>query len=414
MLKKLLRKLRNKNSNPLLKELENHLLSQVMTVNDINSVKYQEALLLNSLPRPIKDYTFHCDESKTISALFAASKLNRLDILRKVVGVIGQNSASDQDFIEKCLSFTQKYFFWHFAGQPIFNKNIIEDPIANLLLRSARCGTSARFLVDLLLVAGFKAGIFCGAAHTTAAIFQDKCWRLLDTALYPPGVFPKGSDGGFLSVNEALSNHNYLDKPPSYINFNKDYIDLFLSLYPEAMSLPFNTMTFQELLKRPIFPSAGYFGNTFFSQSGRRPIVQIFQKKGLQSSNNSYTNFGWERLKEVENYRAPNVEVFFLPSHISKPRIEASDVVWDAPEFYDKDRGLIYNIYISTKPNKWSYADFKVGCTFDCSYVHKLSTKTNRIPLSEIKIYGNFISIAPSYANTPAENFVLQTEQLKI
>ncbi len=60
------------------------------------------------------------------------------------------------------------------------------DPLAGLMLGFGRCGTAARFLVDLFECNDLPARLLLGACHTSAEVLINDRWVLADASLYPP------------------------------------------------------------------------------------------------------------------------------------------------------------------------------------------------------------------------------------
>lgn len=394
-------------------DLINRILQKVTDCNNNQFVEYETQLLKNPATRPILAGEEGNDYDKTLSVLKAISQFDRLSLLTQIFNLITVNCTNEKEVIEACLTFTQKYFFWHFGSQPLFKANIIQDPIANILLQSARCGTSARFLIDLLLVGNIKAGLLGGAAHTSAVVFFKGCWRIIDTSLYPPGVYPQDAQGDFLSLDEVLMNPQSLDKAPSYINFNEQYIDLFLSLYPELQETAFHEMSFVELLRMPLLPSSGYFARDFFIQQQREPELQIICKTLPIAEFNLCSDFGWKHYAIVETFKAPDIKAVFRPSSVQNILIKGSYLVWDKPLYSDKDNHLIYEIIVSQNECDWSYRKFKVGCNFSLDRVRSFITSKNKISLNGLRKYGNYVNIIAKY-NGMQDLFFHPSQQIRI
>ncbi len=274
-------------------------------------------LQLHPQPRPALDLVNNTDSERVGNALRQARASNRLKILRSAFEQITRNASEDAERVVECVTFAQKHFFHHFAGQPMENGAAVQDPVAGLLLGSGRCGTSARFLVDLFSAGRMPARLVTGAAHTCAEVICDGRWVLADANLYPPGVLPTNRQGSLLSLDDAIAEPDLLNRVPSYINYHHEFIDRFLAAYPETRD------QLEFLLRRPLLPSSGYFGAQLFAADPG--TVTRHAKTETPTQWTSDDQFGWQNL-EPEAVHGPQLPIEQRPTQVSDLRVEGESI----------------------------------------------------------------------------------------
>jgi len=258
--------------------------------------------------------------------------------------------------------------------------------VAGLLIEFGRCGTSARFLVDLFLCNGLSARLITAACHTAAEVWYQGRWILTDTSLFPPGVYPVDEDGSPISLDQVVNAPNLLDCCPSYINYHYEYIDAFLKDYPETEQV------IGHYLQSPILPSSAYFGEEYFE--GRLPgLIERISKQGSLSSWNSDKNFGWSFEYKKENLQGLCLSSRFRPSQISHVYIKENNLYWEKPFVNSKNSlTLSYKLVVSQKTREWSYDNLRVGSNFRINGEF-LRTEETEISLHRLLSLGRYLTI---------------------
>lgn len=334
-------------------------------------------------PRPVEDLVNNHDGRIVGNAVWSALAVNRLALLHRLFHIITEGCASDLERVQRCQRFAQNHFFHHWAGQPMNRKGImIQDPIALLLLGSARCGAIARCLADLLSCNGIPVRMLGLACHTTAEALVDGRWILADPSLYPPGIWPVGLSGEPLSFDQAMGNPRLLDAVPSLINQHHEYVEAFAIRYPEVFE------KLEHNLRAPILPSSGYFGERFLA--GRKGGVR-FMKRGTPEDWNQDADFGWAFYDE-EDIKLPTVPVCFRVEQVKAVRFDGEHLRWDRPFIGEGGGRVTYRLIVRRTPRPWSYQSLPVGCDFTVEG-HVIATDEESFPSGEILKHGGFLTV---------------------
>ena len=339
------------------------VLGVVKDVLGTRVVELEKVAARLPMPKPVLNLVTNRPQAGIARLADDTMKVDRVALLREIFPLICGFAQSDGDRIVACVKFAQLRFHHHFAGQPMLSETRpLTDPIMALLFGACRCGNAARFLVDILGLNGFKARLIVGACHTSAEVWLDGKWRLIDASLYPPGVVPLGQDGGILSLDEALANPDLLNRAPNYINYHTAFMEKFKHDYPEAYP------SIAHWLERPILPSVGYFGIQFQESPGEA-IVRRYEKTGTEESWNARDDFGWPEMALVETCIVPDlIETEQRPLQVRRAWREGNLVLWNAPAHDDVDT-ITYQVFVSSQSRNWSYEAFPIGHDFAISEV---------------------------------------------
>jgi SAM-dependent methyltransferase len=236
------------------------------------------------------------------------AEIDREAALKYIYKLITNETKDLEENLISCVTFSQKAFYQHFALQPMVGHNaVLLDPIESLFFGACRCGNSARFLVDLLLVNGFNARLIAGSCHTSAEVELDGRWVLADTSLYPPGVIPKNKSGQILSLLDLKESSDQLDIWPSYLNYDSSHVERIYLDYPQTYQKIKNWLRF------PIYPSVGYFGEGFSDLNG---VVRRWVKGSPKSAWGNDANYGWGQLIELDGFEGVECSVAQRPEQV--------------------------------------------------------------------------------------------------
>jgi hypothetical protein len=235
------------------------------------------------------------------------------------------------------------------------------------MMRVARCGSAARFLVDLLEVCGYEAGLIAGACHTAAEVRLGGDWRLLDPSLYPMGAALLDAAGELIKTDEVIAHPDILDRIPSYINYNSSHIDAFSDLYITVAG------QIERYLRYPILPSSGYFGREFAGERAGR----LFRYRKLHDPGSRWTD--WRSLHLVEELRAPAIGSQFRPEQVKGLEFDGSVLRWAAARTHDGSSRVLYDVYVSDVSRGWIYEDLPDDCRFT---VPGRTVRTSRLSLN--------------------------------
>ena len=297
--------------------------------------------------------------------------VDREDVLEAVLEIVTLKATSETERIRAMVSFCQRVFYHHFAVQPIVDGVLVQDPLEVLVMRAARCGSSARLLVDLLEVAGYRAGLIAGACHTAAEVLFDGKWRLLDPSLYPPGVHLLDASGGLLETDKVLKHPELLDLPASYINYNTTHIDAFCDAYPLTAA------HIEIYLRYPILPSTGYFGSEFAGE--RAGLVSRYRKS--KQVGKTWTD--WSHLQKVEELQAPTLPTMQRPEQVRNVILQDKTLSWPPARTACADYHVTYDVHVSSVARGWSYTAIPQDCIFDIPGA-KIRTTVNSADVSSL------------------------------
>jgi SAM-dependent methyltransferase len=352
--------------------------------------EYVTPLARHPQPRPAVDLVNNCDRPAVRRALDRARSVDRLKIMRMLYEEVTDGLEDDEARIVACVTFAQKHFFHHFAGQPMVEGMPVHDPVASLLLEHGRCGTTARFTVDVFECNGVPARLVGGACHTWAEVLCDGRWVIADANMYPPGVLPRDDAGRLLTLEEAILRPDLLNRPPSYVNYHHEFIDAYLAEYPET------ELELERWLRRPLLPSTGYFGADFFS--GERPVGTVlrYRKTGTPEQWLDDEHFGWGGL-ELETIEGPGLPLEQRPPQVSRVSVEGSSLVW-TPVADSGVEPVRYRVVSSMQSRGWEYDALPVGCAFDVEG-ESIDVEERRVSLRDIRHGGPFVTV---FAENPA------------
>jgi SAM-dependent methyltransferase len=353
--------------------------------------EYVTPLGVHPQPRPALDLVNNCDPTVVRRALDRAGVVDRLKIMRMLYGDVTNGLDEDEARVGACVTFVQKHFFHHFAGQPMAEGVPVYDPVASLQLEYGRCGTTARFLVDLFECNGVSARLVGGACHTWAEVLCDGRWALADANLYPPGVLPRDAVGRLLTLEEAIARPDLLNRVPSYVNYHYEFIDAFLDAYPETKP------DLEHLLVRPLLPSTGYFGADFYSGEDRAVgSVQRYRKTGSPDQWLADPLFGWGSL-DAETIQGPGLPLEQRPPQVRHVSVEGGSLTW-SPVTGAEGEPAHYRVVSSTQSRGWEYDALPVGCTFKLEG-EAVTVEEPRVSLRDARLGGSFVTIV---AENPA------------
>lgn len=329
--------------------------------------------------------------------------IDRHDFLQAVLQMVTKGIQNDTDRVRALVSFCQRFFYHHFAVQPIVDGVLVQDPVEVLAMRAARCGSSARFLIDMLEVAGFEAGLVGGACHTAAEVFLDGSWRLLDPSLYPPGIHLLDADGGLLGTATVLKQPELLDLPVSYINYNTAHVDAFRDAYPRTAA------QIESYLRFPILPSTGYFGRELAGE--RAGSVSRYRKS--KQAGRGWTD--WGHLQKVEELRAPSLPTVRRPEQVREAALLGGILTWTAAKTASAHDQVTYDVHVSPVSRGWRYTEIPHDCTFDVPGTH-IRTTTNSADISSLLSVGdNYVTVIARCSDAlhafhlPSDEFIVRT-----
>ena len=338
--------------------------------------------------------------------LNVTDNISRTEVLKYIYERVTNGIVGDRDKLIACIFFTQRSFYHHLGLQPMVGRDLMmQDPIASLLFGACRCGNSARFLIDLLLVNGFQARLLGGACHTTSEVLIDNRWVLADANLFPCGVIPLDSVGNILSLETVANNPRILDSWPSYINYNSMHIDAFRQEYPATYS------GMERWVKFPIYPSVAYFG-VDFSNDGTASMRR-WEKTGDANLWEQDPDFGWSNLVELEITNGIKMPTYQRPGQVREIWRSGEDVVmWSAAETVD-GADVDYTLIVSEVSRGWNYRSIPINCSFE-HVGDTYKTGDTRIVLNEKFCYKQlYISIYAKDKRFP-NAFVLPSNEFII
>ncbi len=342
-----------------------------------------------------------------------SKEIDRIKLLKYIFRLITNGLDSKEEQIINCLIFAQKHFYHHFGYHACFpEKNIIQDPLANLIFKACRCGNSARFIVDLLLVNGFKARLLSTKSHTFAEVFLNKYWRLIDTNIFPPGIFPKGSDNSLLKISELCKKPEILDSYPSFINYHSLHRDLYKKYFP--INFKKNCPWFY----KPLHPSSAYFGEFTVKKN---KLANYFENNKIRryekSTKLKYWNrdkdFGWNNLYEKKSLEANSINFSQRPQEIKFIKRNDNFITWRKHNNPD-NKNIDYFLNIGLSSRDWDYKKIKDGFNFEINSEFKINTKENFIRLND-ELFDKklFITITSKYSSDknkfsiPSKEFII-------
>lgn len=282
--------------------------------------------------------------------------IDRPQKLRRIFEM-ATNGATDQRLqVRACVTLVQKLFYHHFAVQPMVDgTSVLEDPLEVVVFQACRCGTAARFLIDLLLVNGIDARMVAGACHTAAEALVDGRWVLVDASLYPPGIFPLGNDGELLTIDELSKNPQLLDMVPSYVNFNAGLAAMFTKQYPIMAK------TIERYLNGPLFPSVGYCASELGDPNYAGKMRRFRKTCGAYVP--SSDKFGWESVTEETAVEIPILPLNQRPVQVADMVRQGAELRWTPAQVFDGGQ-VSYEVIVSEKSRNWSYHTLPVGFDF--------------------------------------------------
>jgi SAM-dependent methyltransferase len=366
---------------------------------------YATPLGAHPQPRPALDLVNNCDPSAVRRALGRARFVDRSAIMQTIFANVTNGLDDEEARLVACVTFVQKHFFHHFAGQPMFKGTAVQDPVASLMLENGRCGTTARFTVDLFECSGVPARLVGGACHTWAEVLCNGRWTLADANLYPPGVLPRDDDGRLLSLEEAIERPDLLNRAPSYVNYHYEYIDTFLAAYPET------ELELERWLRRPLLPSTGYFGADFFVDRSVGTVLR-HRKTGSPDEWAADPLFGWGSL-DVESIQGPGVPLEQRPTQVRDIAVEGEQLTW-SPATGASGEPVRYRVVSSTRSRGWEYDELPVGCTFELPG-ESITVEEAQISRRDVERAGNFVTIlAENPAWADREIFYLPSREFRV
>ena len=250
----------------------------------------------------------YCDGSKTTQ------------FLKNLFEKLTSHAKSDIEIFTICVDWARSTFYHHLAGQYLHNDGtMICNPLANVQLRVARCGLSARAVCDLLAIGGFECNIFSAGCHTAAEVVVDGRPVFAEADLFPVGVHPCNEDGLLVSVHDILRNPDLVDTCSSYLHYDYKHINTLQSLFPVSYNL------IEPWIRAPITPSYGMFGERF-ATTGK--FIKRWKKQNdpLEWEKDRY--YGWLSLETLtpESYEA--VYRPQRPGQVQKVEFLSGQIIW--------------------------------------------------------------------------------------
>jgi SAM-dependent methyltransferase len=373
------------------------LQQAVFRTLSMKKYEYLTPLRQHPQPRPALDLVNNCFPHMIERALLLSRSTDRVRQLQWVFEQVTASCRFEHEVIQACLTFAQCHFFHHFAGQPMQAGNVpLLDPVAAFMLGFGRCGTIARFLVDLFECKGIPARLITTGCHTTAEVWCQGRWVLAEASLYPPGLYPTDDAGNHLGLEEAILNPSWLDRCPSYINYHHDYVDVFLSEYPETAS------AVERYLRNPLLPSSAYFGHEYYA--GRvAGQVERLKKVGGPRDWNADERFGWLLGYEREIIQGPVFPARQRPGQVAHLSFKDGHLIWEPPLGWENGKNVAYHLIVSARARGWGYNDLPVGCTFSVTG-HSIRTNERRINAKAVAGLGRYLTIiveVPEWRSEP-------------
>lgn len=285
--------------------------------------------------------------------------VDRIEILKWIFVKATENKYTNEEVVVACVTFAQKYFYHHFAVQPMQDDvSCVYDPIETLLFGACRCGSVARFLYDLFDANDYDCHLLGAGAHTAAEVFIGGRWVLLDANLFPPGVIPKNEIGELVSLDDISRNHFLIDSIPSYINYESNHISLYENKYPSVYA------EIKNWLINPILPSVAYFGEDFLSENQSIRGLRRWKKRKKISEYSFDRNAGWLDIVEVESFTANAIPTIQRPRQVSCVEMIGAKIFLKdiQPDF---SHCVLYQFVFSCNSRGWQYTNLPVGFDFN-------------------------------------------------
>lgn len=321
-------------------------------------ISHKDLLVRFPMPRPATDSVNNRNALAVKLTLETALTVDRTRVLRDLYARLTADCTSDAEKLKVCISFAQRHFYHHFAGQPMKRPGeVVSDPIASLLLRACRCGNAARFLIDLFAANGIAARLIGGACHTSAEVELGGRFVLAEASLYPPGVIPLNAAGEWASLEDAAQDPGLLDRMASYANYNAAHVAAFREAYPEAYE------PIARWLEAPILPSVAFFGAEFFA--GRQvSLAQRWVKRGDAAEWDADEDYGWNSFDALPGVQGPELPTAQRPGQVTSLWRDGKTLRWTPPasaEWVPRPR---YRIHVGTHSRGWTYGALPHGTDF--------------------------------------------------
>lgn len=258
--------------------------------------------------------------------------ISREKVLQKLYQEVSEKSKSEGETWMNITENVHRTLFAQNFQEPIYGKGqLVTDPIVLLELGNGRCGHSSRLVADIALSNNYKARIVQLASHQVTEIKWQNKWHIIDADGYF-GTVPRMPNGLWLSVEDVISNPNFIDYfPPIYW----DYV--FQDGGPTS-----NWTTF--------YNSAVFLGDEFLKNSNYK-LIYLYK---LPETSNKF--YGWNHLvKGVRKIKA--VPVKHIPS-LGEIKIITFSQGIKVQIFnnVDTDNDIWrHEIYVSTESRGWSY-----------------------------------------------------------
>lgn len=301
--------------------------------------------------------------------------IDRNEFLNQLYAKIVNGEKEQKKCVILCLDFVRSHFYHDFFNQPIDKFGILfYDPVVLFILSSARCGSSARFLYDLLSVAQFNCKISAGAFHTYLEVQINNIWYIAETDIYPSSEY---SDVELYETELVYTFPEILDKMPNYINYNANNLTIFVIEDSSA----FNEI--KKLLVAPIFPSSGFFS---FESSNNKKAFSIV-KNDCSLEWGKKMDYGWGNYTVIEQEKFPVVEYKVRPQMVKSIYFDGYYIYFVCPSKSDDDQ-IVFDIY-----------EFQEELTYNklIGFISKNPPSyrvcENKISLLRLSITTNYISI---------------------
>ena len=337
-------------------------------------------------PQPVTDLVNNCDPRRLEWSILLGRKQSPGAFLSEFVRRCAPEGAPAEERVIRLVTFAQKHFFHHFAGQAVVpSGDLLLNPVAVFAFQACRCGSSARFLVDAFLHAGFEARLIGAACHTAAEVLVDGRWLLVDSSLYPPGIFPRDAQGRLIDLATAIAQPMLLDAVPSYINYHHEYIEAVLSRYPE-LDAPIG-----KYLCAPLLPSTAYLGAEFFP--GRVPgQITHYRKRGGPAEWEADENYGWGSLDIDTVTTGASRITEQRPRQPRNLRVEGDMLIWDPSDVPPGATSVNWVVNASEASRGWSYAHLPLGCSFEVPG-RAFSVSEPRFELNTLSAQERFLTV---------------------
>lgn len=337
-------------------------------------------------PRPVTDLVGNCDRARLDWSIRLGCSQSPGAFLSEFVRRCAPAGLTAEERVVRLVTFAQKHFFHHFAGQPVLpSGDLLLNPVAVFAFQACRCGSSARFLVDAFIHAGFEARLLGAACHTAAEVLLDGRWVLVDASLYPPGVFPRDTQGRLIDVETALGQPTLLDAAPSYINYHHEYIEAVLTRYPE-LEAPIG-----KYLDAPLLPSTAYLGEEFFAGRVAGQVTR-YRKRGTPEEWEADANYGWGALDIDTTTSGVPRATEQRPRQPVNLHVEGDMLAWDPAAVPPGAGSVSWVVHASAQSRAWRYADLPVGCGFEVPG-RTLAVAEPGLALRELDAHERFVTV---------------------